>query len=120
MTSPFLALIAIVLVPFIGWIILFILLPIEFGRIGGRRLARSDALWVAVPAGLAVGTYEIALILTFISVVPGLTVSLDFLGVVFSLIIYGSNVFFFSIGALSTSFDPDEAFEVPSGESAAG
>lgn len=117
MTLPFVPLIAIVLLPFIGWILLFVLLPIEFGRIGGRRMASSDALWVAVPAGLAVGTYELALILTLLAQVPGLTVALDFLGTVAALVIYGCNMFFFSIGALSTSFDPNEVVEGPADES---
>lgn len=117
MTLPFVPLIGIVLLPFIGWILLFVLLPIEFGRIGGRRMASSDAVWVAVPAGLAVGTYELALILTVLAQVPGLTVALDFLGSVAAITIYGCNMFFFSIGALSTSFDPNEVVEAPADES---
>jgi len=111
MTLPFLPLVAIVALPFIGWILLFILLPIEFGRIGGRRMASSDAVWVAVPAGLAVGTYELILTLTVLAQVPGITLGLDFFGTLVVLLIYGCNLFFFSIGALSTSFDPNEAVE---------
>ena len=51
MTLPFFVLVGIVALPFIGWVLLLVLLPIEFRRIGGRPIARSDALWVAVPAG---------------------------------------------------------------------
>ena len=80
------------------------------------RIARSDALWVAVPAGLAVGTYELALTLTVLSQVPGITVTLDVLGTLVALLIYGCNIFFLSIGALSTSFDPNEPVEIDEGD----
>lgn len=108
MTLPFLVLPAVVFVPFVGWVLLFVLLPIEFGRIGGKRLARSDALWVSIPSSVAVATYELSLVLTVLGSIPGGSVQLDPLGFVLILIIYGTNAFFFSVGVLSTAFDPNE------------
>jgi hypothetical protein len=108
MTLPFLVLPLVVFVPFVGWVILFVLLPIEFGRIGGRRLARNDAVWVAVPSAAAVATYELSLILTVLGSIPGSVVQVDALGFVMMVVLYGTNMFFFSVGALSTAFDPHE------------
>jgi len=111
MTAPFLALVGLVLVPFVGWVLLLVLLPIEFGRIGGRRLSRPDAVWVAVPTAAAVATYEIALMLSVLISIPGGNVQIDALGLVVILSVYGANMFFFSVGALSTAFDPEEPVE---------
>jgi len=108
MTLPFLALPVVVFIPFVGWVVLFVLLPIEFGRIGGRRLARSDALWVAVPVAAAVSTYELSLVLTVLGSIPGSVVQLDALGLLLVAVIYGVNIFFFSVGTVSTAFDPHE------------
>ena len=106
MTLPFLALPLFAFVPFVGWVILFVLLPIEFGRLGGKRLSRPDAVWVAVPSAAAVATYELALILTVLGSIPGSVVQVDALGFLVIAFLYGANVFFFSVGALSTAFDP--------------
>lgn len=111
MAVPFLVAPGVVLLPFVGWVLLFVLLPIEFGRIGGRRLARSDAVWVAVPTAAAVATYEVALMWSVLSSIPGGTVQVDALGFLVLLVIYGANIFFFSVGALSTAFNPDEPVE---------
>ncbi len=118
MTIPFLILPVVVFLPFVGWVLLFVLLPIEFGRIGGKRLARSDALWVSVPSSVAISTYELSLVLTVLGSIPGGSVQLDPLGLLLILVIYGTNAFFLSVGVLSTAFDPNEP--VPSeGESSA-
>src|SRR5690349_11602754 len=97
MTLPFLLLVGIVLIPFVGWGILFVLLPIEFGRLGGRRLARADAIWVAVPAALAVGTYELLIAFAVLNSIPPGVASFDTLGLVATAVIYGTNIFFFSV-----------------------
>lgn len=116
MTLPFLAFPAVVLVPFVGWVILVVLLPVEMGRIGGRRLARNDALWAAAPAGAAVATYELSLILVVLQSIQGVVVQIDALGALFTLALYGFNMFFFSVGALSTAFDPHEPVVVEAPE----
>ncbi len=108
MTVPFLLLVAVVFIPFVGWGILFVLLPIEFGRFGGKRIARADAIWVAVPAAVAVGTYELIIAFAVLNSIPPGVASFDALGLVATAVIYGTNVFFFSVGALSTAFDPHE------------
>lgn len=108
MTLPFLLLVGVIFLPFVGWGILFVLLPIEFGRIGGRRLARADALWVAVPSALAVGTYELLIAFAVLNSIPPGVAAVDTLGFVVMMGIYGLNIFFFSVGALSTAFDPHE------------
>lgn len=108
MTAPFLALPIVVFIPFVGLVVLLVVLPIEFGRIGGRRLARSDALWVAVPAAAAVATYEMALLISVLQSIPGTVVELDAFGALITMGIYGLNLFFFSLGAISTAFNPQE------------
>jgi hypothetical protein len=108
MTLPFLLLVAVVFIPFVGWGILFVLLPIEFGRLGGKRLARPDAVWVAVPAALAVGTYELIIAFAVLNSIPPGVASFDTLGLVATAVIYGTNIFFFCVGTLSTAFDPHE------------
>jgi hypothetical protein len=114
MTLPFLILPAVIFLPFVGWVLLFILLPIELGRIGGKRLARPDALWVSIPCSVAVSTYELSLILTVLGSIPGGSVQLDPLGFLLTLMIYGTNGFFLSVGVLSTAFDPNEPVETES------
>lgn len=111
MTAPFLVLWLVVGIPFLGIPILLVLLPVEFGRIGGRRLARGDALWVALPAAVAVATFELALVLAVLQSIPGGIVELDPLGLLVSLVFYGLNAFFFSVGARSTAFDPHVVVE---------
>ncbi|HKZ59666.1 MAG TPA: hypothetical protein VJ547_07450 [Candidatus Thermoplasmatota archaeon] len=113
MTAPFLVLWLVVGIPFLGLPVLLVLMPVEFGRIGGRRLARGDALWVAVPAALSVATFELALVILVLQSIPGNVVEIDALGLVVSLLFYGLNAFFFSVGALSTAFDPHAAVEPP-------
>jgi len=108
MVLPMLAAPLVLFVPFLGWVLLLVLLPIEFGRIGGRRVARPDALWVAVPASAAVSLYEIGLVLVVLDTVPGFHVGLDLYGTLMALVAFGFNGFFYSVGALSTSFDPLE------------
>lgn len=108
MVLPMLAGPLVVFVPFLGWVLLLVLLPIEFGRIGGRRIARPDALWVAVPASIAVSMWEIGLMVIILDVVPGFPVGLDLLGSLIAIVVLGFNGFFYSVGALSTSFDPLE------------
>lgn len=108
MVVPMLAGPLIVFVPFLGWVLLLVLLPIEFGRIGGRRIARPDALWVAVPASFAVSAWELGLMVAILDIVPGFPVGLDLLGSLISITVLGFNGFFYSVGALSTSFDPRE------------
>ena len=114
MTAPFLLLWLVVGIPFLGIPVLLVLLPVEFGRIGGRRLARGDALWVAIPAALAVATFELLLVIAVLQSIPGNVVELDPLGLLVSLLFYGLNAFFFSVGALSTAFDPHATVEPPS------
>jgi len=116
MTAPFLGLILLVAVPLVGWVLVLVLLPIEMGRIGGRRIARGDAVWVAVPAALAVGTLELGVILAILGTIPGVVVALDFLGLLATATIYGLNAFFFSVGAISTAFDPNEPVEEDSSD----
>jgi hypothetical protein len=111
MTLPFIVLIALAAIPLVGFVILLVLMPIEMGRIGGRRIARGDAVWVAMPAALVVGTLELAVILTILATIPGVTVVVDLLGLLVIALIYGCNGFFFSVGALSTAFDPKEAVD---------
>lgn len=108
MTAPFLALPVVVFIPFVGLVVLLVVLPIEFGRIAGRRIARSDALWVAVPAAAAVATYEMALLISILQSIPGTVVEMDAYGALIVMGVYGLNLFFFSVGALSTAFDPHE------------
>ena len=108
MVLPFFALVGVVVIPFIGFVLLVVLLPVEFGRIGGRRLSRGDALWVAVPAGFAVASWELLLVYLALSVSPVLSFGIDLLGALFIAAAYGCNAFFFSIGALSTSFEASE------------
>jgi hypothetical protein len=108
MTLPFVVLPLVVFLPFVGWVLLFVLAPIEFGRIGGKRLSRPDALWVAVPSSVVVSTYELSIVLTVLGSIPGGSVQIDALGLVVTLAIYGINAFFFSVGVLSTAFDPNE------------
>jgi hypothetical protein len=108
MVVPMLAAPLVIFLPFLGWVLLLVLLPIEFGRIGGRRIARSDALWVAVPASALVSLYEIAIMVTVLDMAPGFPVRFDLLGTLIALIIFAFNGFFYSVGALSTSFNPSE------------
>lgn len=119
MTLPFLVLPIVVFLPFVGFVLLLVLLPIEFGRLGGRRLARPDALWVAVPSAVAVATYEMSLILTVLKSIPGSSVQMDPYGFAVTVVIYGVNIFFFSVGALSTAFDPEEPVPSDAGAAAA-
>lgn len=113
MTAPFVPLLAVILIPLVWPALLLVFLPIEFGRIGGRRLSRADALWVSIPAALTVATMELWLILTILSVIPGNVVAFDPLGVLATAVIYGANLFFFSVGALSTAWKPEEAVVGP-------
>jgi hypothetical protein len=113
MTAPFLVLWLVVGIPFLGIPVLLVLLPVEFGRIGGRRLARGDALWVAIPAAFAVATFELALVIAVLQSIPGGIVEMDALGLLVSLAFFGLNAFFFSVGALSTAFDPHATVEPP-------
>jgi hypothetical protein len=115
MVLPMLAAPLILFVPFLGWVLLLVLLPIEFGRIGGRRISRGDALWVAIPSSLAVSAWEIGLMVVVLGMVPGFDVRLDLLGSLIVLGVIALNGFFYSVGAMSTSFDslepvPPEAF----------
>ncbi len=105
MILPMLPAPLILFVPFLGWVLLLVLLPIEFGRIGGRRISRGDALWVAIPSSLAVSAWEIGLMLVALGMAPGFDVGLDVLGSLIVLGVVGLNGFFYSVGAMSTSFD---------------
>ncbi len=108
MVLPMLAAPAVILIPFLGWVLLLVLLPIEFGRVGGRRIGRPDALWVAVPASFVISMWELAIAVMILDQVPGFPVGLDLIGSLIAIGVFAFNGFFYSVGALSTSFDPAE------------